>query len=88
MPVLPGAVSESWHVTETFHMVQTSRRLIRLPAVLEQIGLGRTQTYELIKKGQFPRQISLSENGRAVAWNSDDIDAWIASRIRAAGDLA
>jgi len=69
-------------------MVQTSRRLIRLPAVLEQIGLGRTQTYELIKKGQFPRQISLSENGRAVAWNSDDIDAWIASRIRAAGDLA
>ena len=65
-------------------MVQQSRRLIRLPDVLRQIGLRRTQTYELIKRGQFPRPIPLCQNGRAVAWNSDDIDAWIESRIKAA----
>ena len=65
-------------------MVQKTRRLIRLPAVLHLIGLQRTQTYELIKRGQFPRPIPLCINGRAVAWNSDDVEAWIDSRIKAA----
>lgn len=65
-------------------MVQQSRRFLRLPDVLQQIGLKRTQTYELIKRGQFPRPIPLCENGRAVGWNSDDVDAWIDSRIKAA----
>ena len=66
-------------------MVQQSRRFLRLPDVLQQIGLKRTQTYELIKRGQFPRPIPLCENGRAVGWNSDDVEAWIESRIQSAG---
>ena len=66
-------------------MVRQSLRLFRLPAVLEKTGLKKTKTYDLIKQGQFPSPIPLSEDGRAVAWSSDDIDDWIESRIKAAG---
>jgi prophage regulatory protein len=54
-----------------------SVQLLRLPAVLARTGLTRTALYELVKAGRFPKQHKLGE--RAVAWRSDDVDAWIAS---------
>lgn len=66
-------------------MSQLSRRFMRLPAVKQAVGLGRTAIYEKIKAGEFPAPYSLSNNGRAVAWASDEIDRWIESRIQAAG---
>ena len=64
-------------------MTQQSRRLLRLPDVKQQVGLGRSSIYEKIKSGEFPAPYSLSANGRAVAWNSVEIEAWIGSRIQA-----
>lgn len=66
-------------------MSQQSRRFMRLPAVKQAVGLGRTAIYEKIKSGEFPAPYPLSNNGRAVAWASDEIDRWIDSRIQAAG---
>lgn len=66
-------------------MAQQSRRLLRLPDVKQQVGLGRTTIYEKIKSGEFPAPYPLSANGRAVAWNSDEISSWIDSRIQAGG---
>ena len=64
---------------------QQFRRLLRLPDVRRQVGLGRTAIYQRVKSGEFPAPISLSNTGRAVAWDSLAIDAWIESRIAAAG---
>ena len=66
-------------------MTQLSRRFLRLPAVKQAVGLGRTAIYEKIKAGEFPAPYLLSNNGRAVAWASDEIDGWIESRIQAGG---
>jgi prophage regulatory protein len=66
-------------------MSQFPRRFMRLPAVRQAVGLGRTAIYEKIKSGEFPAPYPLSNNGRAVAWASDEIDRWIESRIQAAG---
>lgn len=66
-------------------MTQQSRRFLRLPDVKQAVGFGRTSIYEKIKSGEFPAPYSLSNNGRAVAWASDEIDSWIESRIKAAG---
>lgn len=66
-------------------MSQFPRRFMRLPAVKQAVGLGRTAIYEKIKAGEFPAPYQLSNNGRAVAWASDEIDRWIESRIQAAG---
>ena len=56
------------------------RRLLRLPEVKHQVGLGRTEIYRRIKLGEFPTSVSLG--ARAVAWPSDVIDSWIAERIK------
>lgn len=66
-------------------MSQLPRRFMRLPDVKQVVGLGRTAIYEKIKTGEFPAPYHLSDNGRAVAWASDEIDRWIESRIHAAG---
>ena len=60
----------------------STRRIWRLPDVLEQTGLSRSTIYEMIGRGEFPRQINLGP--RAVGWVSDDVLDWIDFKIREA----
>jgi prophage regulatory protein len=62
-------------------MQMQSWRFMRLPEVQHQIGLGRSAIYQKIKAGEFPCPYSLG--ARAVAWNSEDIEAWMESRLSA-----
>ena len=57
-----------------------ARRLMRLGEVKHHVGLGRSAIYEQIKLGKFPASVNIGP--RAVAWPSDQIDAWIDSRIQ------
>ncbi len=54
-------------------------RLIRLPEVMDRVGLSRSSIYQYIQQGRFPAQINLGS--RCVAWNSEDIDAWIQEKV-------
>jgi prophage regulatory protein len=47
----------------------------RLPEVLRQTDLSRSTIYEMISRGDFPRQIKLSR--RAVGWAADEVIEWI-----------
>jgi prophage regulatory protein len=53
--------------------------LLRLPQVIERVGLRRTAIYDGIKLGTFPSPIKLGR--RCVAWSSDVIDTWVRERI-------
>jgi prophage regulatory protein len=53
-------------------------KLVRFPALQERVPFCRAQFYLLMKKGKFPKPLNIG--GRAIAWRSSDIDAWIASR--------
>jgi prophage regulatory protein len=55
------------------------QKISRLPDVIGQTGLSRSTLYELIRRGDFPRQIRLGP--RAVGWVDSDIDDWIRRRI-------
>lgn len=55
-----------------------SHALLRLPAVIEMTGLGRSTIYKLMAKGQFPTSRRISS--RLVAWSTADIDQWIETR--------
>ena len=58
-----------------------AKQLLRLPSVCERVGFGRSQLYALIKQDKFPAPVRLGV--RAVAWDSDLIDAWVHERIAA-----
>lgn len=55
-------------------------KLLRLPQVESRTGLKKSTIYDRIKQGTFP--ISVKLGAKAVAWRSDEIEAWIESRPR------
>lgn len=57
-------------------MVTTT--LMRMPQVEAVCGLKKSAIYQRIKVSEFPAPVSLG--AKHVAWRSDDIEAWIASR--------
>ena len=65
-------------------MAEQLKRFLRLKKVTEKVGLGRTALREKIKRGEFPAPYPLG--ARAVAWLESDVDEWIESRVKAAGD--
>ena len=56
----------------------TIPRLLRLPAVLEVTGLGRSTVYKKIAEHAFPAPVRLAK--RAVAWRHDDVWRWTSGR--------
>jgi prophage regulatory protein len=52
-----------------------SRRILRLPNVLDRTGLSRSTVYQRVSEGRFPRPVSLGD--RAVGWVESDIEEWI-----------
>lgn len=56
--------------------------LLRLHQVQARTGLARSTIYKLVSEHSFPSAIPLT--GRAVAWDSRAVEAWIESRLTAA----
>ncbi len=56
-------------------------KLERLPAVIERTGLSRSSIYRNEAAGTFPKRVKLGKH--ATAWDSREIDRWIAERIAA-----
>jgi prophage regulatory protein len=52
--------------------------ILRLPAVLERVGLSERTVYRLIRDRTFPRPLQLGPS--AVGWRASDVDRWIADR--------
>ncbi len=55
------------------------KRILRLPALMDKVGLGRSSIYAMMAEGTFPTPIKLGE--RAVGWVEEEIDAWLEARI-------
>jgi len=62
-------------------MEQKLYRLIRQRELPLYVGLKRTQIGALIKAGEFPKPVSLSDTGRAVAWLETEIIDWQLRRL-------
>lgn len=55
-------------------------RLIRLPATLSLVPLGRTAWLDLVKRNEAPQPVKI---GRATFWVEREVLDWIAERVRA-----
>ena len=63
---------------ESFEYAQGSiefDRLLRLPEVMQRVGLKRTAIYDRMKAGSFPKSRKLGP--RYTVWIESEIDAWI-----------
>lgn len=58
---------------------KSSFRILRLPELIEKVGLSRAQIYHLIALGEFPSQIKLGL--RACGWLESEVTEWIKQRI-------
>jgi prophage regulatory protein len=52
-------------------------RFLCLPDLKPLTGMGRSLTYDKIKKGCFPRPVKL---GRKSVWSEAEVRAWIEAR--------
>lgn len=52
------------------------RRIVRKRQLKAVTGYGPTQIHQLIKLGEFPAPVSLSDSGRAKGWWEDEVIAW------------
>lgn len=55
-------------------------RLLRLPDVIERVGLKKSAIYDKIRRNEFPKPVAISK--RARAWHASKVARWIADRGR------
>lgn len=58
----------------------TATKFLRLPAVIEMVGIKRTAIYDRIKAGAFPAPLQIG--ARSVAWKESEIADWQQSLTR------
>ena len=56
-------------------------RILRLPYVLEVVGISKSRLYVWMGSGLFPKPVKLGP--RAVGWRSSEVQAWLVSREKA-----
>lgn len=59
-----------------FELSDTNERLLRLPTVIDMVGLGKTTIYEMMKEGSFPRPRRVRN---LSLWVETEVQAWIRS---------
>lgn len=57
---------------------QRESYFLRLPEVIRRTGYKKASIYNMVRNGEFPKSIKIGP--RAVAWDSNEIEAWIASK--------
>lgn len=56
-------------------------RLLRLPDVLNMMGIQRGTVYAWVRQGKFPPPIKIG--ARASAWRLDEVEQWVEDRTKA-----
>jgi prophage regulatory protein len=62
--------------------VTAQSRFISIPEFVKRSSLSRATVYNLIEAGDLPKPVRLTAN--RVAWPSQIVDAWFASKMEAA----
>jgi prophage regulatory protein len=56
------------------------RRALRLPGVIAKTGVCRSDVYDGMKNGWFPKNFKLVPDGKAVAWDEAEIEEFLDKR--------
>ena len=68
----------------SYQAYSSAPAILRVPAVLELIGLSRTSLWRRVRAGDFPAPVRLGGRGsRAVGWRRADVERWLAALPKA-----
>ena len=65
---------------QTSPQVPPPARLLRLPEVIDRVGLRRSAIYQRMSEGRFPKSRSLGP--KCAVWVEAEIDEWIQAVAR------
>ena len=57
-----------------------SELFIRLPEVMQRVGMSKSQIYKLAGASEFPRPVKVSE--RISCWVAAEIEEWVSNKIQ------
>lgn len=72
--------ADTTFIKTTTEKYMTTRRLIRLPEVMNKTGYSKAWIYRLISRGVFPEPIKIGIRARAFV--ESEIDEWIENIIQ------
>lgn len=58
---------------------KNSRRILRLPEVMDITGFSKSWIYELMGKGHFPTRRKIGS--KSVGWDSYEIAKWVNAQL-------
>jgi prophage regulatory protein len=61
------------------HTAVTPEKLLRLPTVIERVGVSRSTLWSWVREKRFPPPVRLGL--RAVGWRESEVAAWIEARV-------
>ena len=73
----PQFSADSASADQASPQVPPPPRLLRLPEVIDRVGLRRSAIYQRMSEGRFPKSRSLGP--KCTVWVEEEIDAWIRS---------
>ena len=56
-----------------------SKKFLRLPSVIEKVGLSRSQIYKLIQRGDFPEPVKIGS--KVSVWIEGKLEVWMDAQV-------
>lgn len=60
-------------------LMKRSRKFLRLPSVIEKVGLSRSQIYKLIQAGSFPEPVKIGP--KISVWLEENLEEWMDAQV-------
>ena len=60
------------------HM-KPSKKFLRLPSVIDKVGLSRSQIYKLIQRGDFPEPVKIGP--KISVWIEEKLEVWMDAQV-------
>lgn len=80
MKTHPQFTEETTIADQASPLVHSPARLLRLPEVIDRVGLRRSAIYQRMSEGRFPKSRSLGP--KCAVWVEAEIDEWIQTVAR------
>ena len=59
--------------------MKPSKKFLRLPSVIDKVGLSRSQIYKLIQRGDFPEPVKIGP--KISVWIEEKLEMWMDAQV-------